>query len=244
MATAFSTIETVVRRDLKEASAGFWSQAELLQHMVDGVKNLWGAIIDLNEEHFLTVDESLVSLAANSTSLTGVPADCFKVHLIEPRDTTSSGTAPHTLFIPKDYNHPDFINARAMTAQDPGAGLKVYYHVTGQGAPVAAPTIRVAPKLSTALNLRFSYVQTLATSDLEIGDNNPIPGESDKAIHAYCMAFALAKEQEDKMPHPGWLSIYKTEKDALLVRLSPRQVQEERVVDDMWAPYNDEGSYL
>src|SRR3990167_7131277 len=155
MATALSAIETVVRRDLKETSAGFWSQAELLQHMVDGVKNLWGAIVDLNGEHYLTVDESNVSLAANSTSLTGVPADCFRVHLIEPRDTTSSGSAPHTLFIPKDYNHPDFINARAMTAQDPGAGLRVYYHVTGAGAPVAAPTIRVAPQLSTALNLRF-----------------------------------------------------------------------------------------
>ena len=244
MATLFSAIETTVRRDLKEASAGFWSQAELLQHMADGVKNLWGAITDLNEEHFLTVDETNVSLAADTATLTGVPADCFKVFLIEPRDTTSAGTAPHTLFIPKDYNHPDFINARAMTTQDPGAGLKVYYHVTGVGAPVSAPTVRIAPKLSSALNLRLVYVQTLATTDLEIGDANPIPGESDKAVHAYCMAFALAKEQEDKMPHPGWLNIYKTEKDGVLVRLSPRQVQEERVVDDMWGPYNDEGSYL
>ena len=244
MATAFSSLETVVRRYLKETSAGFWSQAELLQHFVDGAKNMWGAIIDLYEEHYLTVDTTNVSLAASTATITGVPADCFRVHLIEPRDTTSSGTAPHTLFIPKDFNHPDFINARAMTAQDPGAGLKVYYHVTGAGAPVAAPTIHVAPQLSTALNLRFVYVPTFASTDLEIGDNNPIPGESDQALVAYCLAWALAKEQEDKMPHPGWLQVYKTEKDGLLTRLTPRQSQEERIVDDIWGPYNDEGSYL
>jgi hypothetical protein len=242
MATALSAIETVVRRDLKETTAGFWTQAELLQHFNDGIKNLWGAIIDLYEEHYITVDEENVSLAADTATLTGVPTDTFRVHLIEPRDTTSAGTAPNTLFVPKDYNHPDFANARAMTATDPGSGLKIFYHVTGAGAPVGAPTIRIAPQISSALNLRFVYVPAVATK--AIGDDNPIPGESDKALHAYCMAFALSKEQEDKMPHPGWLQIYKTEKDALLVRLTPRQTQEERVVDDMWAAYNDGGAYL
>lgn len=242
MATALSSIETVVRRDLKETTASFWSQAELLQHFNDGIRNLWGAIIDLYEEHYITVDESNVSMAASTSTLTGVPTDTFRVHLIEPRDTTSAGSAPNTLFIPKDYNHPDFINARSLTAQDLGSGLKIYYHVTGAGAPVAAPTVRVAPQISSALNLRFAYVPVIPVKI--ISDDNPIPGESDKALHAYCMAFALAKEQEDKMPHPGWLSIYKTEKDALLVRLTPRQSQEERVVDSIWEPYSDGGSYL
>lgn len=242
MATTLTTLETVVRRHLKEASASFWSQAELLQHFNDGIKNLWGATVDLAEEHYLTVDESNVSLAASSSTLTGVPADVLRVHLIEPRDTTSAGTSPHTIFIPKDFNHSLFINARSMTAQDPGSGLRIYYALTGPGAPVAAPTVRVAPQISSALNLRFVYVPTLATK--VIGDDNPIPGESDQALIAYCVAWALAKEQEDKMPHPGWLSIFKTEKESVLQRLTPRQTQEERYVDDMWEPYNDETSLM
>lgn len=243
MATALSSLETIVRRHLKEeTTAAFWSSAELTRHFNDGIKNLWGAIIDLYEEHYLTVDESNVSLAANSSTLTGVPTDVFKVHLIEPRDTTSTGAAPHTLFIPRNYNDPEFINARAMSAQNVGNGLKIYFHVTSAGAPVAAPTIRVAPQIASALTLRFAYIPTLATKSTS--DDNPVPGESDQALIAYCMAWALAKEQEDKMPHPGWLQIYKTEKDSLLVRLSPRQEQEQRVVEDMWAPYNEDGSYL
>lgn len=242
MATTLSSIETVVRRHLKESSASFWSQAELLQHFNDGISNMWGAIVDLYEEHYLTVDESNVSLAASSSTLTGVPTDVLRVHLIEPRDTTSAGTSPHTLFIPRDYNDPRFINARSMTAQDIGSGLKIYYALTGAGAPVGAPTVRVAPQISTALNLRFVYVPTIPVK--VIGDDNPIPGQSDKALEAYCMAWALAKEQEDKMPHPGWLAIYKTEKEQVLQRLTPRQSQEERYVDDMWEPYNDETSLM
>src|SRR3990167_149179 len=198
MATTLSSLETVVRRHLKEASASYWSQAELLQHFNDGTKNIWGAIIDLFEEHYLTVDETLVSLAAEGTSLTGVPADTFRVHLIEPRDTTATGSSPHTLFVRKEYNSPEFINARAMSSQDPGVGLRIFYHATGSGAPVAAPTVRVAPKISTALNLRFVYVPTIATK--VIGDDNPIPGEADQALVAYCTAFALGKDREDRLP--------------------------------------------
>src|SRR3990167_8624594 len=102
-ATLLSTIETVVRRDLKETTASFWSQAELLQHFNDGIQNLWGAIIDLFEEHYITIDVTNVSMAAEATTLTGVPADTFRVHLIEPRDTTSAGTAPNVIFDAKEY---------------------------------------------------------------------------------------------------------------------------------------------
>mgnify|MGYP001569090635 CR=1 FL=1 len=238
MATTLSSIETVVRRDLKETTASFWSSAELVQHMNDGIQNLWGAIIDLFEEHYITVDVTNVSLAAEGTTLTGVPADTFRVHLIEPRDTTSAGTAPATVFTPKEYNGRDFSSARARTSVEPGSGLEIFYQVTGVGYPVSTPTVQVAPKISSALNLRFVYVPGIAVK--AAGDDNPIPGQSDKALHAYTMAFALSKEQEDKMPHPGWLQIYKTEKDAMLQRLTPRQTQEAIVVEDMFgSDYTD-----
>jgi hypothetical protein len=242
MATTLSSLETVVRRDLKEASASFWSQAELLQHFNDGIQNLWGAIIDLFEEHYVTVDETNVSLAAEGTQLTGVPADTFRVHLIEPRDTTSAGTAPSTIFIPKEYNGTEFANARAMTSVTPGSGVKIFYQVTGPGYPVSTPVVRTAPKLSSALNLRFVYVPGIPVK--VIGDDNPIPGQSDRALHAYCMAFALAKEQEDKMPHPGWLQVFSTEKNSVLQRLTPRQTQEVQVVEDLFGAYFETDGYL
>ena len=107
--------------------------------------------------------------------------------------------------------------------------------MTGVGYPVGTPTVQVAPKISSALNLRFVYVPGIPVK--VIGDDNPIPGQSDKALHAYCMAFALAKEQEDKMPHPGWLQVYKTEKDSMLQRLTPRQTQDVLIVEDLFGAY-------
>ena len=237
MATTLTTLETVVRRHLNESTARFWTSAELVQHFNDGIKNAWGAIIDLYEEHYLTVNVTDVSLAASGTTLTGVPADTFRIHLIEPRDTTSAGSAPDTEFVPRDYNSFEFRNARALGTQEPGSGLRVFYAMTGAGAPVAAPTVHAAPMLSTALNLRFVYVPTIPTK--VAADDNPIPGESDQFLIAYCTAFALAKDSENHMPDPGWLAVAKTEKEQILARLKPRQSQEPVMVEDMFGAYTE-----
>ena len=235
MATLLSAIETQARRHLNEATARFWMSAELIDIINLGIKDLWGAIIDLNQEHFLTVDTLLVSLAANATSLTGVPADVFRVHLIEPLDTTASGAHRWVKFTPKDYNSAAFINSRAQASQDPSNGLEIYYTLSQAGAPVAAPTVHVAPAVSTAISLRFVYVPILAA--VAAGGSNPIPGESDNALVAWCVAYARAKEREDRSPDPNWLAVYSTEKSNLTVRLTPRQTQEPEVVEDFMDSY-------
>lgn len=234
MATLLSSLETQARRHLKEPTARFWSSAELIDIVNAGIKDLWGAIVDLNQEHFITVDTANVSLSANATSLTGVPSDVFRVHLIEHANTTQS---PGNLiyFDPADYNSAEFINARSMTAQDPTGGTKILYTLTQAGAPVAAPTVLVAPKLSTPLaagDIRFVYVPVLAA--VAAGGNNPIPGESDNALIAWMVAYARAKEREDRSPDPNWLAVYATEKQSILVRLTPRQTQEPEVVEDFF----------
>lgn len=231
MATALSALETRARVHLKETTARFWTSAELIALMNECFKDMWGAILDLNQEHFLTVDESNVSLAADATSLTGVPTDCFRVHLIEPRDTTTN-PGQRVVFVPKDYNSALFTNARSWPAQDPNNGLAIFYTLTGAGAPVGAPSVLVAPKLSTALNLRFVYNPSIPTKTS--GQDNPIPGESDNAVIAWTVAYARAKEREDRSPDPNWLAIYATEKQNVLVRMTPRQTQEPEVVEGVF----------
>jgi hypothetical protein len=99
---------------------------------------------------------------------------------------------------------------------------------------VGAPTVHVGPQLSTALPLRFVYIPTLDTDDLEAGDSNPIPGESDNALWAWTVAYARAKEREDRSPDPNFLAIYATEKQNLLTRSTPRQAQEPEVIDSFF----------
>ena len=215
----------------------FWNDEELLSIATRGTTDLWAALVDLHEEHYLTVDATNVTLAADSSTLSGVPSDCFRVYLIEPRDTTSSGTARDVIFVPKDYNHIEFINARALDAVDPTTSGVIFYAVTGQGAPNGAPTIRVAPQISSALDLAFSYIPTLGVGSYELQTASPIPGEADNALIAWIVAYAIGKERQDKLPDPGWLSIYATEKQSLCMRNAPRQEQEPVVVDGMFDNY-------
>jgi hypothetical protein len=233
MATLLSSIESQARKHLKEDTASFWTSAELIDIINKGIKDLWGMVVDLHQEHFLTVDIASVSLAADATSLAGVPSDTFRVHLIEPLDTTTNASGGGILFRPRDYNSHEFINARAMPAQDPSAGMIVYYALSSAGAPVGAPTVHIAPKLSSAVTgIRFAYVPTPAA--VVAAGNNPIPGESDNALIAWCVAYARAKEREDRSPDPNWLAVYATEKTNLQVRLTPRQTQEPVMVDDFF----------
>ena len=238
MATLLSSIETQARRQLKEATASYWSSAELIDLMRTGINDLWGALIDLHQEHYITVDTTNVTIAADGTSLAGVPTDTFRVLLIEPRDTTSAGSHRSVMFVPKDYNSPEFISARALGSQDPTNGLTIYYQVTEAGSPVAAPTILIAPSPSSAMNIRLVYVEGPGTAAFTASSNNPIPGESDMALIAWTVAYARSKERDDRSPDPNWLTIYATEKQNLLTRMTPRQTQEteaaEGTFDYLW----------
>jgi len=231
LATLLSSLETQARRHLLETTASFWSSAELIDIVNLGIKDLWGSIVDLHQEHFLTVDISNVSLAASATQLSGVPADTFRVHLIEPTDTTSAGSFDNVQFVPKDYNSPEFIAARTLSSTDPTSSGLIFYCLTTQGAPVAAPVVLTGPKLSSAMtagSIRFVYVPTLAAR--VAAEANPIPGDSDNALIAWCVAYARAKEREDRSPDSAWLAVYATEKMNLMLRLTPRQDQEPSVV--------------
>lgn len=237
MPTTISSIETQVRRHLLETAASFWTDAELIDIIGKGILDLWRDIVDLKAEHYLTVDTTNVSLAANTATLSGVPADVHKVYLIEPRDISTSSSNLGLIFKPLDYNHAFFQGARSRDDIDPDNDT-IYYAITGQGAPFAAPTIYVAPQVNTAVNLSFIYVPVLATTAFaDSSDNVPIPGEADNALIAWTVAFARAKEREDRAPDPSWLLAYSTEKQHLLQSLGLRQYQEDMFVDAIYESF-------
>lgn len=236
-ATPISSLITAARFHLKEPTARFWSDVELLGLATRGMTDLWAAVMDLHQEHFLTINVDDVTLASDATTLTGVPADTFRVHLIEPANTTETGTSRNIVFVPRDYNHKDFVAARAQSSTDPFGDLTIYYALTGAGSPIGAPTVQTAPMISSAIDLRFVYVPALGVSQYTVNTNNPIPGESDNALIAWIVGFARAKEREDRMPDPGWLAVYATEKQSLLTRMTPRQTQEPNVVDGLFEEY-------
>jgi hypothetical protein len=234
MATLLSTVITQARNTLNEASANFWSDAELLVHATDACKDLWKAIIDLDQGHFQTVDDTNVSLAVATATLTGVPTDTFRVELIELRNQTTTNTLQNVSFSPCKIKHPRFSSARSLGTVDPN-GQEFLFSIRSAGSPVAAPSIDIAPLSSTAVPLRFVYVPTLGT--LTAASANPIPGDSDHAVYAWTVAHALAKEREDRKPHPDFIAFYATDKRNLLVALTPRQTQEPDIAEALFESY-------
>lgn len=217
----------------------FWSDQELLDILVLGAKDLWRGFIDLHQDHFFTVDTIHVSLPASSDRLDGVPANVHRILSIEPRDTSPTSSTRGVVFDPQPYNSPRFKRARTLATCAPGNGPTISYAVTGAGAPVGAPTIYVAPQVDAPIPIRLVYIPTL-TSALTLDDSNPVPGESDAALIAYTVAFALAKDREDNSPDPNWLAVYSTEKNSCLVASAPRQEQVPAVVtgvfDELFGP--------
>lgn len=211
----------------------FWDDQHLLDILNRGIRDLQRAINDNYQDYFLTIDETNVSQAANATSLTGVPADVGIVRGIEARTLSDY---PHLHYFPKGYMEPEFQSARAATAQDPQGGGNVYYHVRGAGGPVGAPTIDVAPKLSTTVLLRLVYIPTF-TAEKVASDDNPIPGDSDWALAAWTVAYVLADEREEHEPDPSWIQVYATEKANILTAITPRQTDEPDVAEAMFEEY-------
>jgi len=228
MATTGTQLIPSVRFHLNEVTAKFWTDAELFGWIDKGVRDLWRDIVDLKQEHYLTIDNTNVSLPASTTSLSGVPNDVHKVYMIEPRDVTETGTSRRLIFTPLPYKHPRFAQARMLPAVEPESNT-IYYDVTKSGTPVVAPTILVAPTVSRAVNLSFSYVPSVGI--LLVSDTLPIPGEADNALIAWAVAFARAKEREDRSPDPAWIEIYSSEKQHLMQSLGVRQLQEPVYVD-------------
>lgn len=234
MATTVQSIVTQVRRHLRESAEVFWSDDELVDIVNRGIRDLFRAINDNYQNYFVTVDASSVTHPASSDELSGVPADVGIVRGIEPADL---GTYNALFYKPKDYNHFDFQTARSQSqTMDPAQGATIWYAVMQAGAPVGAPTIKVAPQLSSAVTLRLTYVPALA--DVVLADNNPIPGESDQALINWTVAYARAKEKPDSLPDAGWLQLYATEKQSILISLTPRQTDEEdlaeAIFEDLW----------
>jgi hypothetical protein len=231
MATTIAALIVQVRAHLNEPTASFWTDAELTSILHNGVRDLWRAINDNFQNYFLTIDATNVSMAAGATTLTGVPADVSIVRLIEPRSLTSY---PFVKFLHRPYDHPDFQAARAAGTFDPSQLGTIYFDISDAGAPVAAPTIRVAPSISAALLLTLGYVPTLKYSGVGAFTDNPVPGESDQALVNWGVAYARAKEREDRSPDPAWVQMYSAEKQNILTSLTPRQTQDETVAEGMF----------
>lgn len=215
MPTRMSTIIARAREKLQEETARFWTDAELLHDGNAGIKDLWRSINMTKQDYWLKVDENSMTLVADTMTVQGVPSDFTTLKGIEPSDPDCN-----LKFEYRDFNHDDFILARASDSLDTDDTDTIFVAVVNRGSPISAPTIYIAPTVSDTLALRVSYIPS--QPDVALVDDNPIPGESDKAIECWIIAYAMAKISESKAPNAEWLALYATEKSNIVEFLIPR----------------------
>lgn len=235
MATSYAALTAIVRRHLLEVSAAFWSDDEIAALLGLGAKDLAKKINHLKQKHFVTIEDTSLSLPANCSTLSYVPSDLIRLDHLEPKSLTQF---TNLFFRPLDFKDAKFMAARAQSAVDP-INLTLWYDILHEGAPVNAPTIWVAPQVTSPVPLRMLYVPTLTSVSMTTAGTNPIPGESDNALICWAVAYGRAKEREDRSPDPEWLALYATEKDNLVSSLEFRQDAEEKVVTPNFEAYWD-----
>lgn len=227
-------VQTLVRRQLNELTPKFWTEEELHDIILQGIRDLWKDIVNLKQEHFLKLDDHNVVLKSGEHKLSGVPKDVHKIYLIEPRDPSLNGGNNGVVFEFKDRNHNTFKAAQALDSVDPSM-VTIYFCPTGAGGPDGETVIYCAPSVTSDLNILFGYIPTLV--DLQPTDPIPIPGESSNALVAWTLAYARAKERDDRGPDPTWLQVYMTEKTHILEALGVRQYQDPQYADALFEEY-------
>jgi hypothetical protein len=236
MATPIADTITRIRQGVSETTASYWTDAEIATILLAGARDLWRKIAGVYREHFITINDDDVTIPEGDVALDGVPEDVFIVVAIEPRVVGRNNPNRGLIFAPRKYTHPEFMSQRAQGPFEP-VNITLFYDVMNAGAPVGAPDIIVAAALTSAVDLRLTYIHTLVPFD-ETGDN-PIPGESDNALFAWGMAYVKAKENDQNAPDPEWMAVYGTEKMNLVAELAPpRSIQDTEVVEaffqDLW----------
>lgn len=229
MATLMSQILVMARDRLNEPVPAFWSNPELLRYANAGVRDLWRRLGATNQNFFHQISVA-VTQDINATQLTGVPTNVATIHGLEPVDMQTFNSLYYRR---KDYNHPDFMSARAANAVYPTSGGTVFYAPTQAGAPVAAPVILVSPMLSVQVALRLTFTPTIGTQ-LVATDPNPIPGESDKAIVDWTVAYAKGKQTKSQTPDKDVLALYMSEVESITGSQSPRDDSEPEVAEAMF----------
>ena len=196
-------MRTLVRDQLDEASASFWTAQQIDNYINRGKDRVWNRLKAANE-YYCTVtrtsnDGALTiqgeSYTASSfrivagTSDYTLPPDFDQMSSIE---VITSGQEDVT-FTRMNINDPEFRAMRTLT-DDQTSLDEIFYDIIGEPAQM-----RIAPRSATTLDLRITYVQTLA--DLS-GASDPLllPNPLYQAVVDYACSFAL---RQDRSPDAG-----------------------------------------
>ena len=193
-----TTLRLLVRDQLDELSASFWSDAQILRYINRGKDRVWNRLKAVNE-YYCTVTRTSndgvltiqgESYTANAFRLLAGTSDYVLPPDFDQMSAIECITSGYTdLSITRmDINNPEFRALRSLT-DDQQPMDEIFYDIIGEPA-----TIRIAPKVNVTLNLQITYVQTLADLSAET-DRLALPNPLYQAVVDYAVSFALRQDR-------------------------------------------------
>lgn len=189
-------LRTAVRDNLDEATASFWSNAQLNRYINRAKDRVWNRVKALNEDYFTitraSTDGSLTILgetyAASSFQIVSgtrdytLPPDFSEMKLIE----VTTDNYEDVRFVHRDMAHPEMRALLEIT--DDQTPSYFVFDIIGER------TLRIAPTSNTTLDLNITYVQILPelTTDTQ---EMPMPHPLYFAVEAYATASALKQDR-------------------------------------------------
>lgn len=192
-------LTTAVRGFLDEATASFWTAAQITLYINLAVHRVWAEVKALKDDFFMvtrsSTDGSLTilgetyaatsfAIVAGTTTYT-LPPDFSEMKLIEVITTNYEGVR----FVSRDLSHPDMRAAMEYTTNIGPSTF--YFDIIGERS------MRIAPKSDTALDLRITYTQAIA--DLVTGANTEeltMPHPLYQAVIHYAVASAMMQDRD------------------------------------------------
>lgn len=150
MAETLTTLEQAIRDHIDEATAGYWTSAEVQRVIIRRFRSLWSRVIGIRDDWFRSGTDAVLTLVAGTSRYTFAgmnPAitDFFRIAAL--RTTTSGKEAVRWQYL--SSKDPRFIEGlRAdVSYTDP---LVFYYDVDGVNALIVSPLPRSALVVAVA----------------------------------------------------------------------------------------------
>lgn len=177
MADTLTTLTTVVRDNIDELSASYWSDAEIQRKIVRRYRQLWSRIIALRDDWFKSTIPATISILADGTLKYTLPADFFRVCSI--RTTTSQ--LQYIAWEWKSCKDPWFIRNQGSD-QPVGNPEVMYYDIEGVNSLVVSPY----PTVALTASMEYYTIPT-----------DPSSGSSTFQVPDACLDYIVAASTAD-----------------------------------------------
>lgn len=164
MADTLTTITTLIRDNLDEASAGYWTDVEIQRKVIRRLRELWSRIIGIRQDWYKSSTPATVTLTSGTLKY-ALAASFFRVASI--RTTTSGKESVQWVWM--SCKDPRFIEGQRadVTYSDPGI---IYYDIEGSAGASASIVVSPVPRSTLVASMEYYALPTDPTTVFELPD--------------------------------------------------------------------------